>query len=79
MRILCDNRGAIMNAKHKIAAEKLRHVQVKVFYIRSLVSRGRAIVQWVAGEDNPADLGTKISGSTNQLRYSRFLLNFSNR
>ena len=79
MQIFCDNRGAIMNSKHKIAAEKLRHVQVKVFYIRSLVSRGRAIVQWVAGEDNPADLGTKISGSTNQLRYSRFLLNFSNK
>ena len=60
--IFADNRGAIENARHPCFSDRLRHVNNKIFYIREIVAKGAAVIKWIAGTENPSDLGTKTIG-----------------
>ena len=75
--ILCDNKGAIQNARHPSFSDKLRHVERSVFYIRDVVERGAAVVEWIPGAINPADCGTKPLGGVLQRIFGSFLMGAS--
>jgi len=72
--IRCDNRGAIQNAKHPSYSDRLRHVDNKIFHIRYIIEQGIAVVQWISGAINPADLGTKPVGANLQRLFGSFLM-----
>ena len=71
--MFCDNRGAIENARHPCYSNKLRHVENKIFFIREIVERGLALLEWIDGNLNPSDLGTKAVGARLHKIYGCFL------
>ena len=76
--IFCDNKGAIQNAKHPTTSNKLKHVDIKCFYIRECIDRKICKVFKIAGIENPADCGTKVLGYTKQSLFGNFMLNRMN-
>ena len=71
----CDNRGAIENAKHPILKDNLKHVAIRNFFVRGSIDRGIVTVNKVLGTNNPADIGTKLLGSSVFRKYRDYLLN----
>ena len=69
------NKGAIENAKHPTTKNKLKHVDIKCFFIRECIDRRIVKVLKIAGSENPADIGTKILGKIKQNMFGSFLLN----
>ena len=72
--IFADNRGAIENARHPCFSDRLRHVNNKIFYIREIVAKGAAVIKWIAGTENPSDLGTKKIGTSTHRLFASFLM-----
>ena len=72
--IFADNRGAIENARHPCFSDRLRHVNNKIFYIREIVAKGAAVIKWIAGTENPSDLGTKTIGPSTHRLFASFLM-----
>ena len=73
--IFCDSKGAIQNAKHPTTKNKLKHVDIKCFFIRECIDRKIVSVFKILGTDNPADVGTKLLGSLKFDLFSNFLMN----
>ena len=71
----CDSKGAIENAKHPTLKNKLKHVDIKSFYIRGCLEKKTIEVFKVPGEINPSDIGTKILGINKQILFGDFILN----
>ena len=73
--IFCDNKGAIQNAKHPTTKNKLKHVDIKCFFIRECIDRKIVSVFKILGTENPADVGTKLLGSLKFNMFSFFMMN----
>lgn len=43
---------------YRLGVGKIRHLETKVLWIRDLVYDGRLVMQWIKGQQNPADLGS---------------------
>ncbi|KAL1294051.1 hypothetical protein AAHE18_19G113100 [Arachis hypogaea] len=61
--LLCDNNGAIAQAKEPRSHKKSKHILRRYHLIREIVERGDVEIQKVAGKDNAADPFTKALGS----------------
>ncbi|KAL1300255.1 hypothetical protein AAHE18_18G165400 [Arachis hypogaea] len=61
--LLCDNNGAIAQAKEPRSHHKSKHILRRYHLIREIVERGDVEIQKVAGKDNAADPFTKALGS----------------
>ncbi|XP_072062066.1 secreted RxLR effector protein 161-like [Arachis hypogaea] len=61
--LLCDNNGAIAQAKEPRSHQKSKHILRRYHLIREIVERGDVEIQKVAGKDNAADPFTKALGS----------------
>ena len=57
--LLCDNNGAIAQAKEPRAHSKSKHIERKYHVLREIVGRGDVLIQKVASADNVADPLTK--------------------
>ena len=57
--LLCDNTGAIAQAKEPRAYQKSKHVQRKYHILREFVGAGDIVIQKIASTDNLADPLTK--------------------
>ncbi|KAI3704593.1 hypothetical protein L1987_74818 [Smallanthus sonchifolius] len=59
IEILCDNTGAIAQAKEPRSHHKAKHIQRKFHYIREIVERGDIVISKVDTDQNLADPFTK--------------------
>ena len=57
--LLCDNNGAIAQAKEPRAHSKSKHIERKYHVLREIVGRGDILIQKVASAENVADPLTK--------------------
>lgn len=57
--LYCDNRGAVDLTKTTKSHSKVKHIDVRHHYIRELVHAGELSVDFIRGNENPADLFTK--------------------
>jgi hypothetical protein len=57
--LFCDNRGAVDLSKTTKSHSKVKHIDIRHHYIRELVHDGQIKVEFIRGNENPADLFTK--------------------
>jgi hypothetical protein len=62
MIIEIDNKGAKDLVDNWSVGSRLRHVEVKQFFLRELKEQGLLKVKWLNSENNSADLFTKNLG-----------------
>ena len=70
-----DNKAAYDLCHRYTSAQNSRHVDRKMFKMRELRGAGRVIVRHVQGENNPADLFTKILTRQPFEKHRRFVMN----
>ena len=58
--LLCDNNGAIAQAKEPRSHQKSEHILRRFHLIREIVARGDVIVERVPSTDNVANPLTKV-------------------
>jgi hypothetical protein len=73
--IFCDSKGAVQNAKHPVSKRKLKHVDIKHFFVRECVERFIVVVHKIATDFNPSDIGTKALGKIKFSTFANFVLN----
>ncbi|OIT19141.1 hypothetical protein A4A49_57918, partial [Nicotiana attenuata] len=61
--LLCDNIGAIAQAKEPRSHQKSKHVLQRYHLIREIIERGDVEIQKVDGKKNVADPFTKALGA----------------
>ncbi|KAD4386240.1 hypothetical protein E3N88_26409 [Mikania micrantha] len=60
--VLCDNQGAVQLSKNQVYHERTKHINVKLHFIKDVVSKESEIKQ-ISTKDNGADMLTKaLSG-----------------
>jgi hypothetical protein len=57
--LYCDNQGAVDLTKNTKSHSKVKHIDIRHHYIRELVHNGELKVNFIRGDENPADLFTK--------------------
>jgi len=70
--IYCNSKSAIENAKHPTIKNKLRHCDLKCFFIRECYDRHIVSVIKIAGILNPADIGTKLLGGLKLNQFANY-------
>jgi hypothetical protein len=61
-KLLADNKGAIAISENPRFHSRVKHIDIRFHYLRDVVEKGAVKVEFVASEDNPADLLTKSLG-----------------
>ena len=54
--LYCDNQSAIFLMKNPSYHEGSKHIDIKLHFVREVVSKGAVTVEKIPGEDNPADI-----------------------
>ncbi|RVW12263.1 Retrovirus-related Pol polyprotein from transposon TNT 1-94 [Vitis vinifera] len=62
--LLCDNNGAIAQAKEPRSHQKSKHVLRRYHLIREIIERGDVKIEKIDGKENAADPFTKALGIT---------------
>jgi len=57
--VFCDNQSAIHLAKHQVFHERSKHIDVRMHFVRDIVSSGEVEIQKISTDHNPADVLTK--------------------
>jgi hypothetical protein len=65
----CDNRGTVYCAHDPQHHSAMKHIDVRIHFIRDCVNKGLIDVHHIPGIDNYADLLTKILGSNIHLKW----------
>jgi hypothetical protein len=55
----CDNQGTVACTHDPHSHSRMKHMDIRIHYIRDCVNRGMIRIQHVPGVENPADLFTK--------------------
>lgn len=58
--VWCDSQSAVCLSKNQVFHERTKHIDVRLHFIRDIIAQGLVAVKKVAGEDNPADMLTKV-------------------
>lgn len=66
----CDNQSAIHLTKHQVYHERSKHIDVKLHFVRDVVSKREVQGEKISTEYNPADMMTK---SLPLIKFSRCL------
>ena len=69
IQISGDNQGSIFIAQNPVTEKRSKHVDIRYHYIREVIERGLVEVNYIPGEDNPADLLTKNLG---RVKFEKF-------
>ncbi|KAK9065390.1 hypothetical protein SSX86_016773 [Deinandra increscens subsp. villosa] len=56
----CDSQGAVLLSKNVVFHDKTKHILVKLFWIREVISSNEVTVEKIGTQDNPADMFTKV-------------------
>ena len=57
--IYCDNQSCVKLSENPMFHDKLKHIEIKYHYIRDMVQRGEMKLQYVAMDEQIADVLTK--------------------
>ena len=57
--MFCDSQSAIHLSKNTMYHERTKHIDVRLHFIRDIVSNNEIIVSKIGTADNPADIFTK--------------------
>ena len=73
--LYCDNAATLHSLENRSFSSRTKHIALRVFFIRELVSKGRISIHYIPTDINPADIGTK---HLNKRRYKNLLDIISN-
>ena len=59
LSVFCDSQGAIHLSKHQVFHERSKHIDVRLHFVRDVISEGSVLVQKISTNHNPADMLTK--------------------
>lgn len=59
INIRCDSQGAIATAQHEGPTKRLKHIDIRLHFIKALIQDGRMKIEYVPTEDMVADALTK--------------------
>ncbi|CAB1097546.1 unnamed protein product [Ectocarpus sp. CCAP 1310/34] len=59
VRLYCGNTATLHALGNRSFSSREKHIALRFFYIRELVSEGRISIHYVPTDSNPADIGTK--------------------
>ena len=57
--ILCDNQSCLKMTENSVFHEKLKHLEIRYFYIRDMVQKGAIKLQYVSTNEQVVDVLTK--------------------
>ncbi|KAE8716394.1 hypothetical protein F3Y22_tig00110121pilonHSYRG00025 [Hibiscus syriacus] len=57
--VFCDNQSTIHLTRNQVFHERSKHIDVKLHFVRDMVSKGSIIVEKIPTEENAADILTK--------------------
>lgn len=60
VEIFCDSQSAIALSKNNVHHERTKHIDVRLHYIRDMITEGVIEVVKIATEKNPANIFTKV-------------------
>ena len=56
--ILCDNQSCIKMTENPVFHDRLKHIEIRYFYIRDMMQKGAIKLQYVSIEEHVADVLT---------------------
>ena len=56
--LYCDNTARLHALGNPSLSSRTKHIALRFFYIRELVSEGHISINYISTENNPADIGT---------------------
>ena len=59
MPLYCDNTATLHALGNRSFSSMTKHITLRFFFIRELVSEGRISIHYIPTDINPADIGTK--------------------
>ena len=59
MTICRDNQGSLFIAQNPITEKRSKHIDIRYHYICELIEQKRIALEFISGENNPADMFTK--------------------
>ena len=57
--LYCDNTATLYALGNRSYSSRTKHIALRFFYIRELVSDGRISINCISTDNSPADIGTK--------------------
>eukprot|EP00904_Undaria_pinnatifida_P005974 jgi/Undpi1/2506/HiC_scaffold_13.g05885.m1 len=73
--LYCDNKATLHALGNRSFSSRTKHIALRFFFIRELVSEGRISIHYIPTDINPADIGTK---HVNKHRFRNLLNIISN-
>ena len=67
--ILCDNQSCIKMSENPVFHDRLKHIEIRYFYIRDMMQRGAIKLQYVSIDEEVVDVLTK---SLSQVKFEHF-------
>ncbi|KAL5538278.1 hypothetical protein UlMin_045948 [Ulmus minor] len=59
VEVFCDNQSSIHLTKNQMFHERTKHIDIKLHFIRDVVSQGTVSVEKIYTDENPSDMMTK--------------------
>ena len=75
VRVFEDNQGGIALAENPLSSARSKHIHVRFHFVRELLRAKKIGIQFVASEEQHADILTKSLGAAPFKSHRRFLLN----
>ena len=57
--LYCDNTATLHALVNRSFSSRTKHIALRFFFIRELVTEGKISIHYIPTDDNPADIGTK--------------------
>ena len=57
--LYCDNTATLHALGNRSFSSRTKHIALRSFFIRELVTEGKISIHYIPTDDNPADIGTK--------------------
>ena len=59
VEVFCDNQSSLHLCKNAMFHERTKHIDIKLHFIRDVISQGSVVMEKIHTDENPADMATK--------------------